>query len=555
MADCYLNGKKITFTTQEFIASGGQGEVYGRGGMAYKIYHDPSGMIPVEKIKELQVLDLRNILGPKDVLYNSKGKAAGFTMPLVMGAVDLCRMFANGFRRTKGVTPEMSAKLVEAMVAITQYIHDRKCLVADGNENNYLVDGVDLTKPYFIDVDNFSTPHFPAQFLNPSVRDYQADGFSMLTDWYALAIVACQIFIGLHPFKGRHPQFDPDDLEGRMKKNMSVFNKDVTVPPPTRDYSNIPTEYYQWFIDLFEKGRRVPPPKVAGLLNVAQVAVQVLQSTLKFITSLMGSYDSRIVRMEQHDDHAVVLTRKKELWVDRVKWSIPTIDCDVVLFDGSPLVATVEKGVLRLRSLAGKDLFVPAIAAEQTAVIENTLYVKHANKLAEIGLTRLGNKIVVTMSSTWNVMPLASKMYDGVLLQNMLGKMWGVIPKPGKCHMIAMPELDGVRIVSGRCVKNVCMFSGYKKNRLTCLRFFFKEDFSSYVCLEEQTDDLDVNFTVLPNKVTVQWDGKKMYIIYPNLKTDVVEDAKLPPNMTLRHMQNKLLFFVEDGVYHITSKK
>ena len=54
MTDCYLNGKKVTFTSQEFIASGGQGEVYGKNGIAYKIYHDPSGMIPVEKIKELQ---------------------------------------------------------------------------------------------------------------------------------------------------------------------------------------------------------------------------------------------------------------------------------------------------------------------------------------------------------------------------------------------------------------------------------------------------------------------------------------------------------------------
>lgn len=553
MSDCYLGGKRIVFATDEFIASGGQGDVFGRNGVAYKLYHDPSTMIPVEKIKELQSLNSPNILGPKDVLYNNKGKAVGFTMPLVNGTIALCRVFTNSFRRAKNITPEMSTKLIEAMLSITQFIHDKHCLVADGNENNYLVDGVNLAKPFFIDVDNYCTPSFRAEFLNPSVRDYQSNEFSTLTDWYALAIIACQVFVGLHPFKGNHPQFDSNDLEGRMKKNVSIFNRDVSVPPPTRDYSNIPTEYYQWFLDLFEKGKRTPPPKVAGLLNVAQVKAQVLQTTLKFITSLLQSYDSDIVRVNQCGDRLVVLTNK-DLWVDKVRWSIDPGN-DVVLFDGSPIVASTEKGLLKMRSLTGKSIFVSPIAAEQTMVVENTLYVKQESKLIEIGLTRLGERIATTLTSVWKIMPLSSVLYDSVILQNTLGRIWAVVPKPGKCHMIALPELDTVKIVSGKCVRNVCMFSGYKKNKLTCFKFFFNEKFDKYDYVEEATDDLDVNFTVLPNKVTVQWDGSKMYIIYSDMKTDIMKDKDLPGNMTLLSYSNKILFFVGKDIYHITSKK
>lgn len=555
MPDCYLKGRRITFNADEFIASGGQGDVYGRGDLAYKLYHDPSGMIPVKKIEELQALDLPTILGPRDILYNSKGKAIGFTMPLVNGTVALCRLFTNGFRRTKGITPEMSVKLVEAMISITQFIHDRKCLVADGNENNYLVDEASLIKPYFIDVDNYCTSNFRAEFLNPSVRDYTMNDFSTLSDWFALAIVACQIFIGLHPYKGRHPSFDPNDLEGRMKKNISIFNKAVSVPPPTRDYSNIPSEYYAWFLDLFEKGKRTPPPKVAGLLNVMQVQAQVLQTTLKFITSLMHSYDADILRVDQRDDKLVVLTKNKELWVEKVKWNIPTLNCNVILFDGSPILATIEKGLLKLNSLTKRDIYTSPIAAEQCMVVENTLYVKQGSKLIEIGLTRLGNKLATTLTSVWKIMPLSSVMYDNVILQNTLGKTLAVIPKPGKCHIIALPELDKVRIVSGKCVANVCMFTGYKNHQLTCFRFFFNDNFTSYTCVEEPTDDLDVNFTVLPNKVTVRWDGRKIYITYPNMRTDVVEDKDLPGNMTLLHYSNMLLFFQGNNLYHITSKK
>ena len=555
MPNCYLRGKKISFSDDEFIASGGQGEVYGRGRTAYKIYHDPSTVIPVKKIEELQVLDIMNILGPRDILYSAKGTSIGFTMPLVSGTIALCRLFANGFRRTKGVTPEMSVKLVESMVSITQFVHDKRCLVADGNENNYLVSESDLITPFFIDVDNYCTPHFMAEFLNPSVRDYQATGFSTLTDWFALAIVACQIFIGLHPFKGNHPQFNSDDLESRMRKHVSIFNKDVKVPPPTRDYSNIPRDYYQWFIDLFEKGKRMPPPKVAGLLNVTAVQVQILQTTLKFITSLLHKYGADIVWASERDGKLVVFTKNKELWVDKNKWKIPKRRCEVVLFDGSPVIATIEKGLLKLRSLDKHGVFVPNVSADQCMVVENTLYVKQGGNLIEIRLTRLGDRIIATLIATWKIMPLSSVLYDNVLLQNTLGKIWGIIPKPGKCHMIALPELNGVRIVSGKCVQNVCMFSGYKNNKLSCFRFFFNDKFDGYNCIEEPTDDLDVNFTVLPNKVAVQWDGKKMYIIYPNMKMDIVEDKGLPVNMTLLPYSNKLMFFTREGLYYITSKK
>lgn len=554
MSDCYLRGSRLVFSDDEFIAGGGQGDVYGRGAIAYKIYHDPSGMIPVEKIHELRVLDTPSILGPRDVLYNNKGGAIGFTMPLVSGAIALCRLFANSFRRKKGITPKMSAKLVEAMISITQFVHDKKCLVADGNENNYLVDGTDLTKPFFIDVDNYCTPSFTAEFLNPSVRDYQSNGFSTLTDWYALAIVACQIFVGLHPFKGGHPRFDSSDLEGRMRKNVSIFNKEVSVPPPTRDYSNIPADYYSWFIDLFERGKRTPPPKVAGLLSVAQVPVQILKTTLKFVTSLLKSYSSGLVLVEHRDDQLIVITEKKELWIDKLKWDLPTLDCDVILFDGDPVVATVEKGLLMLRATR-KEIFGSPMAADQTMVVENTLYVKQGSKLVEIGLTRFGGKLVVTPAFVWRIMPLSSTMYDSVLLQNALGKTLAVIPKPSRCYIIALPEMDGVRVVSGKCVGNVCMFSGYKKNRLTCLQFFFNDGFDKYICTESRTDDLDVNFTVLPNKVVAHWDGKRMHITYPNMTVDVIEDKGLPGNMALLHQANKLLFFVDNSVYHITLKR
>ena len=62
-----------------------------------------------------------------------------------------------------------------------------------------------------------------------SIRDplTPKNGFNKLTDWYSYAIVTFQMYIGIHPFKGIHPDYKPKDLELRMKDGASVFDKKV----------------------------------------------------------------------------------------------------------------------------------------------------------------------------------------------------------------------------------------------------------------------------------------------------------------------------------------
>ena len=51
----------VTLTHRDYIAEGGEGAVFRKGGLAYKIYHDSSKMIPVAKIKELQGIKKENV--------------------------------------------------------------------------------------------------------------------------------------------------------------------------------------------------------------------------------------------------------------------------------------------------------------------------------------------------------------------------------------------------------------------------------------------------------------------------------------------------------------
>ncbi len=70
----YIQGNGyIELRKKDFIAQGGEGAVYARGKIAYKVYSNPSLMIPVAKIEEFSVLDHEYIIRQENILYNSKG--------------------------------------------------------------------------------------------------------------------------------------------------------------------------------------------------------------------------------------------------------------------------------------------------------------------------------------------------------------------------------------------------------------------------------------------------------------------------------------------------
>ena len=152
---------KVSLGQSEYKAQGGEGMVYVKNGLAYKIYHDPSKMIPEGKILELKKIATSNVLGPKDVLFNPTSKQpVGFTMPFVDNVEYLTKMFSRKFKTDNGITPEMIVNLVTQMQKQLNDLHHEGIIVGDYNEMNFLVDSK-YKIPYHIDVDSYQIK-FPA---------------------------------------------------------------------------------------------------------------------------------------------------------------------------------------------------------------------------------------------------------------------------------------------------------------------------------------------------------------------------------------------------------
>lgn len=562
----YVRGtrKQITLDRKDFIAQGGEGRVYGKGGLVYKIYLDPKRMISEAKIKELRVLDRPNILRPKEVVLDADHVPVGFTMDWVKGTVPLCKFFTNDFRNRSGVTEASTAALVEKMRETILAIHGGGCLMVDGNEFNYLVDGADRTTPFFIDVDSYQTPGFPATAIMPSIRDPRALGFSEESDWFSFAVVACQIFVGVHPFKGRHPAFAKNDVQSRMKAEVSIFNREVTLPPAARDLRSIPAPYRTWFVDLFERGKRCPPPALTGPI-FAGPANPVFRPghTDTFDIQLIREYGDTVLWCAFRAGTRLIGAGEKVFIGDREHRAPKGAELLFTPRELAPVFAAAVDGVLSLKDIHLRDIPFAGMAAEAVLAVENTLYVKNGEHLTEIALNEIGNRILPTVQNAWDIMDRASEIHSGVMFQSVLGKPFLVIPRPpsrgsgkGSCVIKPIPELEGYRIIDAGHDGRVCVIVGHQGDRYDRLLFKFDPSYDDYDCRIVRGIDLHaVNFITLENGIAVSLNGDGSVEVFSNRidrpEVKVIQDPALTGTPRLCKEGNAVMFYEGKSLYRL----
>lgn len=560
-----IQGKgSVDLGQNDFISEGGEGKVFSKGNTAYKIYTDLSKMIPLSKIKELSILDKDNIIRPIDLVLDKTNTIVGYTMSFVKG-IPMCKLFTNDFRNRNNVTPENINKLIENMIQTIMFIHTKKCLIIDGNELNYLVDSKSYEIPYFIDVNAWQTPSFPATVIMPAVRDWHSKVFNELTDWFSFGIISFQLFIGIHPFKGRHPNYKPSDLIKRMQDNISVFNKDVSIPSAARDFSYIPSDFRDWYFKMFEKGERSLPPGTilnVGLLNIKQVAIKIVQSTNNFEISTIRDYPDDIVKFKSYGGFKA-LTTKKQIWIDNVDYNISGPDIDVVFTEKMlhPILVKSENDKLSLFNLNKRQIIDVNIKCQEKIIIDNTIFCKNESDLFELSLYELGDKIIPTVKHTWNIIPKSSQMFKGIIYQNVLGKSYVVIPKPksvknSSCQIIAIPELNGFRILDGKYENKVFMVIAEKGSLF--MKAMFRFDDNGKYDYRKVPDSTIINFTVLDNGTCISINDDGEIEVFTNkaysMNVTKINDPDIKQVMNLCHDGVSVTFFTDKKLYKITMK-
>jgi serine/threonine protein kinase len=246
-------------------------------------------MLPVAKIQELSVLTTPQIIKPEELILDEKQKVVGYTMRYVKDGTPLCRLFTKTFKDNNRLTSDVVFKLVRDMQETIKHVHSKNILIVDLNEMNFLADKK-FSKILFIDVDSYQTPNFPAPALMDSVKDWHAKGFNELTDWFSFGVVSFQLFMGVHPYKGKHPKIS--GLEDRMKQNISVFDSSVSLPAVVPPLTTLPKEYREWYKAVFQDGKRLPPPLDASAVITIIQKVRKISGTKHLEIKELDEYDA-----------------------------------------------------------------------------------------------------------------------------------------------------------------------------------------------------------------------------------------------------------------------
>jgi len=444
------NKKKVVLDDNDYLAQGGEGTVYVKGDRAFKIYHNSAKMIPLQKIRELQVIDHQQVIAPKEILYDkTSGEAVGFTMHYVPDTEYLCRLFVGNFKKAHNIFPCDLRQIVTGMRQMLLDLHAKKIVVADYNEMNILVDAA-YTRPYMIDVDSYQTPGFRATAIMDSVRDrlMPYGEFNCLSDWFSWAVVTFQLFTGIHPFKGKHPDYKSGDLDGRMRDGVSVFHKDVRVPPGCRDVTAVPAALLDWYKKVFVKHERSVPPK----LDATTVGVM---PTVSVRTTAGGAKEIFLLARVNGGDQ--------------------------------PVKAVREGNMVYFRDAAGTQI--SCISATAMMAFNGNIYTLNNQYLVENRFLKLG-KVKHTARPVANVPGMAVKLFNGVVVMDLFGSKRLLMPyAEGRCTQVKVPELDGYRVVDAVVNDRYCLVTAEQTGRLDLLTLYFDRRFEAYQIRIDQNVD------------------------------------------------------------------
>ncbi|HLK61031.1 MAG TPA: hypothetical protein VKU00_30985 [Chthonomonadaceae bacterium] len=553
--DVYVQGKgKVSLSQSDFVAQGGEGAVYARGDIAYKIYASPDKMIPVAKIRELARLTDPNIVRPQDVLLGPWNRPIGYTMRRVQSAHSLCQVFTRAFRERQGLTLDTVVALVQQFQRRVQHVHTQDMLIVDLNEMNFLLDR-DLREILFLDVDSYQTPGFPATALMETVRDRHSSRFSRDTDWFSWGIVTFQMFIGIHPYKGTHKTLT--DLDARMHANVSVFHRDVAIPKVCYPFDTIPQAYRDWYRAVFDHGKRLPPPTdLRAVVVIAPQPVRVQGTHLLHITELYR-FPAEVVAPVPASANDVALTvgglyiKHRQHPVDKDARVVFTVRTNHII------AASVRQGRLKLVDITQGREIGSSLAAEALTTCGNRLMVKQGGTLYEVEFVEFGVNIQAALKPIGNALENATQLFEGVAVQSLLGACYvSLSPQPGTCYAVHIAEMDGYQIVDARFDNNVLMLIGTREGRYDKCILRFDPACRGYdIRLVPDIAYIGLNFVTLDNGLCIHVNENEELEIFSHRKDiqalRVLADPAVPGRKLFKN-GTQVLFAQGDRVYSLS---
>jgi hypothetical protein len=560
----------ITIKPSDYLAAGGEAEVYTNGGMVYKLYHDPDHkMLPIQKIQELGMITDPQVVVPKDVIYDAQtNKPLGYNTKFIDKADPILKLFNRAYKTTNNIDSQMVADLVKKMQQTLSNIHSAKCLAVDFNELNILISlGTELS-PWFIDTDSYATPSFKATAIMDSVRDRKASVYdskgimhynpTVLSDWFSWAVISFWIYSNVHPYRGNHPNYKPKDRLKQMDDGISVFHKDVKVPPTVENFNVIPPRHLDWFKLVFTKDERsIPPLPDSNVPLLVPSQIVTITGTDKLTIEQVAACGSSIISVQQiMGVNYVVSQRMLYSGNNEVRPHDPKKKVLFCAAQGGSMVSATKYGDhvefaelysgTKLDTLKSSDIF------ERNGAIYSVVN----GGLIESTFRTLGTKLIHTSKSIENVSSRSAKIYSGCVIQDLLGKKYLTLPYAlGKSFSKYLPGLDSVRIIDAKSDKNVTVIIGEEKGKYNRYVVVFDKKYTAF----EIRVDVDVvyepiNFAVMDNGLCLLLASDQIQLFASAQQYETLDNPPFDASMPLFATPSGF-FFINGNTIHRIKRK
>jgi hypothetical protein len=562
----------VTLQPSQYLAAGGEAEIYVNGSMVYKLYHDPAHkQLPLGKMKELSVITNPQVVIPKELIFDPKdGKPLGYTTRYVDDVEPLLKLFTKTFKDDNNVDFQMINRLVKEIQVVVNDVHAAQCLVVDLNELNILAELKPSTViPWFIDTDSYSTPSFKATAIMDSVRDRRVTTYDKSgtmhynpdigSDWFSWSVLAFWLYTNIHPYRGRHAKYKPNEKAKQMDDGISVFHPGVGVPPCVNDFKVIPARHLDYFKRVFLNGERGVPPlpdSSAPLLVPTQIIT--IQGTDKLKVEQIAAYADNILAVTSIMGVYYVAT-KTHIYANTKEIGRHAAKKILLVSASDGTLVTAQQSLsnkIEFRILTQSDPVGTAQSNEMFAR-NNAFYTISKGKLVESSFTAFGNKMVHRVKEVENVSTTSAKMYNGCVIQDLLGKIYLTLPyKLGSCFSKHIPQLDGYRIVDAKAERNIVVVVGEKKGQFDRIIIIFNKAYD--ICDVRKVDNIaydTINFTVMDNGLCVLLaSDNELELFATAAQAETLTDPPFDATMRLFATSDGI-FFVNGNSFHQLKRK
>jgi hypothetical protein len=452
----------------------------------------------------------------------------------------------------------MVNELVKKMQVITSQIHSAKCLVVDYNELNILVNlGANILDPFYIDTDSYATPSFKATAVMDSIRDRKAsiiDKNGVLhynptieTDWFSFSILAFWIYTNVHAYRGNHPNYKPKDKQKQMDDGISVFHPDVRTPITVNPFKVIPSRHLDWFKRVFLNGERgIPPLADSSIPLLVPTQMVTITGNDRIDVTEISAYTDAVTSVYQFMGIYYVTTKtkiyanKKEIGSHNSKKAL--LCC---ANDGTLILATQSGNNVSFREM-NSTTPIGVSKSNDMFARNGCIYTVANGKMIENSFMSFGGKIIHRANELENVSTNSAKMYEGCIIQDLLGKKYLTLPyQTGYSFSKYIPQLDGFRVLSAKADKHIVVIMAEKGGIYYRFILIFNKTYTDVQIREVKDVTYDeINFAVMDNGVCVLLASDTELELFA--KADKCEVLSNPP-----FDSSMKLFTTSDGIFFI----